>query len=263
MQDHNQSSHYPRNTLSEINAAQVRQLVNADTVAVLIFGACENHGDHMPFGSDFIMPFELAKRLGEKYQNLLILPPLPYGMSSHHKDFFMTISLSPDTTVKVVGDILQSLVSNNIKRILILNGHDGNIAPIETASRIVKESNPDVVISCLESWWTLVGQVEKELFDVGDGMGHGGEGETSAMLAVRPDLVDMTRAPEQVLPKLPDNSVRIYWKFNELTTTGATGAPRKATAEKGQKIMEILENVLIGFIADMDNNKWKYGIARP
>ncbi len=60
-------------------------------------------------------------------------------------------------------------------------------------------------------------------------MGHRGEAETSAMLAVRPDLVDMALAPEGVVPKFPDR-VRIYWKFNELTSTGATGSPRKATA---------------------------------
>jgi creatinine amidohydrolase len=59
-----------------------------------LFGACENHGDHMPFGSDFIMPLELEKRLAQKYQNLVILPPVPYGMSSHHKSFLMTMSLN-------------------------------------------------------------------------------------------------------------------------------------------------------------------------
>lgn len=246
-------------TLSEMNAAKLRQFVNADTVALLVFGACENHGDHMPFGSDFIMPYELAKRVARKYPNILVCPPVPYGMSSHHKAFSMTISLEPNTMVNLAIDILQSLVSNNIRHILIINGHDGNIAPIEIASRIIKDRNPHVVISCLESWWTWVGQADKELFDVWDGLGHGGEGETSAMLAVRPDLVDMTLAPDEVVPKLPDNRIRIYWKFNELTTTGATGAPRKATAEKGQKIMEILEKVLLGFIADMDRDQWKYG----
>jgi creatinine amidohydrolase len=82
------------------------------------------------------------------------------------------------------------------------------------------------------------------------------------MLAIRPDLVDMTLASREVIPKLPDK-IRIYWKFNELTNTGATGAPRKATVEKGRKLMEILENLLLNFIADMDKNQWKYGTARP
>lgn len=257
----NQENYGDRNVLSEMSARELEQFVSHETVGLLIFGACENHGDHMPFGSDFIMPFELAKRVAARYgKKIVIFPPIPYGVSSHHKDFFMTVSFEPDTMMNVICDILQSLVNNNIKRILIINGHDGNIAPIELASRIIKERNPRVVISCLESWWTLVGSIDKELFDVWDGLGHGGEAETSAMLAVRPDLVNMTVAPKDVIPKLPDN-VRIYWKFNELTDTGATGAPRKATRTKGDKIISILENVLLAFILDMEKNQWKYGIS--
>jgi creatinine amidohydrolase len=246
--------------LSEMNACDLKQFIKHETVGLLIFGACENHGDHMPFGSDFIMPFELAKRVAASYgKKMIVFPPIPYGVSSHHKDFFMTISFEPDTMVNVIRDILQSLVNNSITRILIINGHDGNIAPIELASRIIKERNPGVVISCLESWWTLVGSINKELFDVWNGLGHGGEAETSAMLAVRPDLVNMTVAPKDVVPKLPDN-VRIFWKFKELTDTGATGAPRRATKKKGDEIISILENVLLAFILDMEKNQWKYGI---
>lgn len=256
----NQENYGANNVLSEMNAHELKQLISHETIGVLIFGACENHGDHMPFGSDFIMPFELAKRVATRYgKKMVIFPPIPYGISSHHKDFFMTISFEPDTMTNVIRDILQSLVNNKIRRILIINGHDGNIAPIELASRIIKERSPEVVISCLESWWTLVGSVDKELFDVWDGLGHGGEAETSAMLAIRPDLVNMAVAPRDVIPKLPDN-VRIYWKFNELTDTGATGAPRKATTAKGDKIISILENILLAFIWDMEKNQWRYGI---
>jgi creatinine amidohydrolase len=256
----NQENYGDRNVLSEMSAHQLEQIISDETIGLLIFGACENHGDHMPFGSDFIMPFELAKRVAARYgKKILIFPPIPYGVSSHHKDFFMTVSIEPDTMMNVIRNILQSLVDNNIRRILIINGHDGNIAPIELASRIIKERNPSIVISCLESWWTLVGSIDKELFNAWDGLGHGGEAETSAMLAVRPDLVNMTLAPKDVIPKLPEN-VRIYWKFNELTDTGATGAPRKATKAKGDKIINILENVLLAFIIDMEKNQWKYGI---
>jgi len=248
--------------LSEMNANDLKQFISNETVGLLIFGACENHGDHMPFGSDFIMPFELAKRVAANYsKKMIIFPPIPYGVSSHHKDFFLTISIEPDTMVNMIRDILQSLVNNSITRILIINGHDGNIAPIELASRLIKERNPSVVISCLESWWTLVGTINKELFDVWNGLGHGGEAETSAMLAVRPDLVNMAIAPKDVVPKLPDN-VRIFWKFKELTDTGATGAPRRASRKKGDKIISILENVLLEFILNMEKNQWRYGIDK-
>jgi creatinine amidohydrolase len=60
--------------------------------------------------------------------------------------------------------------------------------------------------------------------------------------------------------KLPPN-IRIYWRFNELTQTGATGAPRKATRAKGDKILEVLEELLLEFIKDMEKDNWKYGLA--
>ena len=247
-----------KNALAEMNARSVKEAVSERSVAVVIFGACENHGDHMPYGSDFIMPLELATRLAQKRKEIIILPPVPYGVSSHHKDFFMTISLESETMVGVIRDVLQSIIDNKISHILIINGHDGNIGPIEVASRTIKERNPQAVVACLESWWTLVGKLEPELFDVWEGLGHGGEGETSAMLAARPDLVDMALAPPDVVPKLPKN-IRLYWKFSELTNTSATGSPRNATVDKGEKMMGVLERVLVNFLEEMDGTGWKYG----
>jgi creatinine amidohydrolase len=247
--------------LATMNALQVKNSINRSTTAIMVIGACENHGDHMPFGADFIFPTELLKRIAAKIKNVIILPYIPYGQSSHHSDYQMTMSLRSGTVVRIIQDICQSLIKNGIQRILIINGHDGNIAPIEVASRYVKDLHPTVVIACLEAWWTLVGQSKHNLFDVWDGLGHGGEAETSAMLAVRPDLVKMSNAPEDLIPKLPPN-VRIYWKFNELSDTGATGAPRKATVKKGYEIVQTLENILISFLNDMDDNRWKYGISR-
>jgi creatinine amidohydrolase len=167
------------NLLAEMNAGQLseQQITPDKTIAVLIFGACENHGNHLPFGADFIMPFELAKRVAMKHKNILVLPALSYGVSSHHKDFAMTMSLQPETMIAIIFDLMESLVQNKVRRILVINGHDGNIAPIELASRKIKEKYSKVVISCMESWWTLIGQLDKDLFEVWNGMGHGGEAD--------------------------------------------------------------------------------------
>ena len=246
--------------LEEMNSLQVRQRVNRKTVAILVFGACENHGDHMPFGSDFIFPMELAKRVARKSQNVMVLPAIPYGVSLHHIDFQMTISLDPNTLIKVIEDVFTSLVKNGISRILIINGHDGNIPAVELAARTTKDRCPEVIISCLEAWWVLVSEITKGLFETWNGLGHGGEAETSAMLAVRPDLVDMNNAPKEIIPNLPNN-IRIYFKFNELTNTGAIGAPMKATIQKGQSALNALEDVLLSFINKMEKYEWKYGLS--
>jgi creatinine amidohydrolase len=252
--------------LEEMNAIQVKDKITCKTIAILILGSCENHGNHMPFGSDFIFPMKLAEKvledISKNKNNLILLPAVPYGVSSHHNNFQMTMSLEPSTMISIIENIFLSLVKNGVKKILVINGHDGNIAPIEIASRKIKNEIPDVVIACLESWWVLVGQKNKELFEVWNGLGHGGEAETSGMLAVRQDLVNMNNASNQVIPNLPNDEIKLYWKFNELTNTGYTGAPKKASVEKGQKIIEILKDVIITFISNMENNEWKYGTSQ-
>ena len=245
--------------IEEMNAVEVKKTINEKTTAILIFGACENHGDHMPFGSDFIFPTEIAKRVATKVSNVIVLPAIPYGVSLHHDKFQMTMSLDPETMIGIISDILSSLDQNKIRRVLIINGHDGNIGPIEIAARIMKNKNPEMIIACLESWWVLVGQLRKDLFEVWNGLGHGGEAETSAILAVRPDLVKLESAPKDVIPNLPEN-IRIFWKFDELTSTGATGSPQKATIKKGNEILRLLEDVLISFMKQMESTDWKYGI---
>ena len=109
--------------------------------------------------------------------------------------------------IRAIEDICLSLIKNKINRILILNGHDGNIAPIELSARTIKDRYPDIAIACLEAWWTIVGH-SNNLFEKWKGLGHGGEAETSAMLSVRPDLVDMGHAPRKIIPSLP-RDVRI------------------------------------------------------
>ena len=257
--------------LEEMNAIEVQEKINEKTIAILVLGACENHGDHMPFGSDFIFPMKLVEnivndiknnqdKLSIQDLNLILLPAIPYGVSSHHNSFQMTMSLDPSTLISIILDIFSSLAKNGIRRIFVINGHDGNISPIEIASRIIKNKIPDIVIACLEAWWVLVGQKNKDLFEVWNGLGHGGEAETSAMLFVRPDLVNLNNAPNQTIPNLPGEDIRIYWKFNELTNTGSTGSPKNASIEKGKKIVEILKETIIFFIKNMEKSEWKYGI---
>ena len=250
--------------LEEMNAQQVRKNINRKSIAILVFGACENHGDHMPFGSDFIFPMELAKRIAaksKKKKNTIILPAIPYGVSLHHNEFQMTMSLEPHTLQMVIEDLFSSIIKNGIRRILVINGHDGNIAPIESAARTTKNRHAEVVIACLEAWWDLVGEITRGLFEVWRGLGHGGEAETSAMLAIRPDLVNMKQAPNELIPELPSDKIRIYWRFNELTRTGATGAPKKATIQKGEQALKALEDTLLSFINDMDRTEWRYGLS--
>ena len=245
--------------IGDMNAHQIKQKVNDETVALLILGSCENHGDHLPFGSDFIFPLELAKRVAIKFKNLIIFPPIPYGVSSHHKKFYMTMSIGTKTLISIIEDLLESVYNNGVHKILIINGHDGNIAPIEIASRNTKDKYPNITIACLESWWELIGKISPDTFNVWSGLGHGGEAETSAMMTIRPDLVNKNNIPEDTIPNLPQH-LRIFWTMDELTKTGATGSPKNASEKKGDVICRILEDMLISFLLDMEKARWKYGL---
>jgi len=118
-----------------------------------------------------------------------------------------------------------------------------------------------VKIAVLEAWWVTAGRLlPPGTFEVWDGLGHAGEGETSIMLALKPELVEMEYAKGRVPDDLPDE-MQIKWLFDELTPFGATGDPSKATLEKGRKMKEVLVEYIIKFIKEMDARDWKYGLV--
>jgi creatinine amidohydrolase len=224
--------------------------------ALLAFGSCESHGGHLPFGIDAFVSHDLAVSVAERLERTVVVPPLWYGMSLHYRHKPMCLSLTNETATKVIHDVFESLFYWGIKKAFVINGHDGNIPCIETAARDVKLAHPDMRIAVLDAWWYTIGDLlPKDTFEVWNGLGHGGEGETSIGLAVVPQLVDMSQA-KGMLPKL-DPRVKLIWNFDELTDYGATGAPEKGTAEKGQKIKNAIVDLVVDFIEKMDAQGWK------
>jgi len=246
------------NKLLERMIGYERRTVKFDK-AILAVGATEYHGDHLPYGTDTIVARRLAEEVAKRINGLLVLPPIPYGMSLHYAEFPIAITLTSETLTKILKDVLASLLKHGIKKLIIVNGHDGNIAPIEVATREFKVEHPEMYLCVLEAWWITVKELlAKGTFEVWDGLGHAGEGETSIILAMNPELVDMKHA-KGVVPELPSH-VQIKWTFKELTPYGATGDPSKATRQKGEKMMKALIDHLVSFIKEMDEKDWKYGI---
>jgi creatinine amidohydrolase len=166
----------------------------------------------------------------------MVLPPINYGFSAHYNKLPFVVSLQPETVTSIIKELLQEVIRNGIKKIIIINGHDGNIAPIELAARALKVQHPDVVIARLNDWWVAAGKIIPEnTFEVWNGLGHAGEGETSMGLALFPELMQMEHA-KGVVPDHPDH-VEIKWRFEELTDTGASGDPSKGTVGKGKLLM--------------------------
>jgi len=244
--------------LEEYNEREIKE-AQIDK-AILAVGSTESHGGHLPFGCDTFVSYDIALEVAGRLDNTVVVPPLWYGMSLHYRHKPMCISLTSDTLTHVMRDVLESLVYWGIRKILIVNGHDGNIASIEIAARDMKVNYPDMGLAVLDAWWVTAGNLlPKDTFEVWDGLGHGGEGETSIALAVFPHLVDMSRA-KGMIPDM-DPNIKLIWNFSELTDYGASGAPEKGTAEKGRKMKQALVDYLVDFVNRMDLQGWRYAKA--
>jgi creatinine amidohydrolase len=245
------------------NTLEVQHLNGSDWKAqpfekvILPLGSLENHGWHLPFGTDALTAYLVALDIAARLPNTVVLPPVNYGMSEHYKNFSFTVSLQFDTETAIIRDILESVYREGIRKVFIMNGHDGNIAPIEVAARSAKVAHSDFKIVSLDAWWKMVGDVvPPDFFEVWNGLGHAGEGETSICMALFPELCEPSKA-KGVVPHLPPH-VDIKWTFNELTNVGASGDPTKATLEKGKKMRKILVDTVVGILSDLDKNNWDY-----
>lgn len=226
------------------------------TAAIVPMGACESHGDHMPFGTDGITAHALGVRIAERLERTVVLPANFLGMSGHYRHDPMCISLSADTQTRVIGDVLESLHHWGINRVLLLNAHDGNIPSIEIAARDAKIAHPEMSIASID-WWIIMNQrMAPDTFDVWQGWGHGGEAETSLGLALFPDLMQMEHARGQV--PTTDPSVKEFWLFSELTAYGASGAPRHATTEKGETIVDTVVEYMVPYMRRFEDHGLSY-----
>jgi creatinine amidohydrolase len=243
----------------ELLKLTANQVINGNyNKAILAVGSCEAHGMHLAEGTDTFVSHKLSCMVADQVEGLLVLPPINVGYSAHYDSFPFTLTLAYDTVTQVIYDILESVIRNGINKIFIMNGHDGNIAPIEIASRKIKEKYPEARIACLPQWWVTAGELlPPNTFEVWDGLGHAGEGETSIAYYLFPEWCEKDKANSVVPDNLPDY-IEIKWDFAELTNVAATGDATKATPEKGEKMIKALVACVVDAIKKLDSMDWDY-----
>lgn len=248
------------------NPFEIQHLTAADyrsepfEKVILPLGSLESHGPHLPFGTDALTAFLLALEIARTVPKTAVLPPLAYGMSESYREFPFTVSLRPETETAIIRDILESLFREGIRKVCILNGHDGNSPSIDMAARTVKTEHPGMMIISLDAWWDTLGKIlPPGFFEVWNGLGHGGEGELSMALALFPELCEPDHA-RGVVPQLPPY-VDVKWTFSEITDCGASGDPVRATREKGIVMKKTLVETLAGVLIDLDKDDWDYRSA--
>ena len=234
--------------LDELGWPDVAAYLEHDDRLMLVVGSTEQHGRHLSFGSDVFVPWEIGRRLGEA-TGVLLAPAVNYGMSLHHLGFPGSLSLRPSTLASVVQELLESAYEHGFRHVLLLNGHGGNTAAVQTALAEVLYELPDLEVR-LGSWWTEPRVKVVLEAALGESSGHSDAGETSAVLAVRPDVVRLERA--QYSPGAPRVSFLTRRAFLEHYPHGVIGTdPRLGSAELGERVLstavEVYREVLQGW----------------
>lgn len=222
---------------------------SADKVVVVPLGSLEQHGHHLPMLTDSLICGEIVARAEEVLGDLaLFLPMVWMGASEHHMRFPGTVSVSHDTYIRMVDDILESLISAGFKRILLLNAHGGNGLPGQAAlykAQMRHRDERDLWL-VFATWFSLAAPQIAALPGLEqDHVTHASELETSMILRLRPELVDLDAAKGAIIPfesafYSPDSRggsrVTVARPIDHVTVTGGYGHPELATAEKGEAL---------------------------
>ena len=194
-----------KNYLPHMSWFEVEQALKHTDMVIIPVGSIEQHGRHLPLGTDSIGAIETCKLIAQE-TDVIIAPVVLAGLSEHHMGFPGSITLTPATFEAVLFESAQSLIRHGFKKIMIYNGHGGNTRSCEN---VLQKINQETEASAVFLNTITVPQLdppEEEIpFDW-----HAGEGETSSMLYLSNSLVDMSRAekPKLSLPKTADKALK-------------------------------------------------------
>jgi creatinine amidohydrolase len=229
-----------------------QEIQNGRDTVVVPFGSTEQHGPHLPLGTDAVLGDEIGWRLAERLDAFLA-PTVRFGCSAHHLAFTGTISLGEKTFRSIVADVVASLSRHGFRRLVLLPTHGGNFKPMAKA---VAEIEPvkGVQVLAFTDLMGLVGAAAQSSrsfgVDAAKSGAHSGEWETSLMLAIRPEQVKMDRAAEGFVGELSEIMSQVFDGIQNLDQNGVLGDPRPATAEAGKRYLEDITAYLNQWVRD-------------
>ncbi len=222
--------------LAESNWKQI--LEQEVDLAILPWGATEAHNFHLPYSTDIIeadhLAAEAARLAYEAGAKLMVLPTIPFGVNTGQTEITLDINLNPSTLMAIVGDVLETLDRQGIRKFLIFNSHGGN--DFKPILRELGLQYPDMFLA-FTNWFTAL---DKRNYFTHEG-DHADEMETALLLHLRPDLVrPLSEAGSGQENLINIKGVREGWAWTErkwdlATNDTGIGDPREATAESGQK----------------------------
>ena len=227
--------------LDELNHPQVKGLIARGMDMVMLpVGAVEQHSLHMPLNVDWLLAQEIARGVSALTQ-VPVLPAIPYGHSSNHRGFPGTYSLKPETFQKVIEEMLDWMHAEGFRRVLFVNGNLPNQFPLASAIANAGARYSDLRMRAM-SWWDINPEL-KAWFATDESFGrcHANVAETSLMLHLRPDLVDMSKTY-----RMAGQGLKPFFHYPHalVSRDGHQGDPSSATPEAGKRYFELAVNSL-------------------
>jgi creatinine amidohydrolase len=214
----------------------LRDLADADEVGLVPVGAVEQHGPHLPTGTDTIIATALCERVSER-GGAPVLPAIPVGCSyGHNANLPGNLSVTPEQLAMLARQYAEWAATSGLTRLLFVNAHFGNAASLAIATDHLRLFRPDLQVNYV-NWWTLDPTVAQESVLDGDDL-HANRSETATMLEVAPDLVHLDR---MATADDPDRTGDLVFRYTvpSLSTNGVTGRPSEATPELGAKLVDL------------------------
>lgn len=251
---------------AELTSLEVELAKDRNSLLVLPIGACEQHGDGLPLGTDSIRAAHVARAVVDELTegdqgragSAFVLPSIDYGVSPHHRFLPGTIDIGPRLFVDLITSVASQIADAGFDRLLVITGHGGNMAALGVAQQTLLATHPDFVfayspVSALATESTA--QLPRT-----EVSGHCGESETSQMLAIDERLVDAdhlspgaTRLddlePRARLSRTKSPSTAVT--FDRYAVNGVLGDPRTATAAAGEGILGEVVDRLVAYCQEL------------
>lgn len=227
-----------------LTSPEIASLSKADAIVLLPVGSTEQHGPHLPVGCDHLMATAMselfAEELTKRGKPCIVAPSIPVANSTHHMSFSGSMTLSPETYIHVLTDYCKSIAAHGFRKIVIVNGHGGNVAPTETALVTINEMLGFPVY--FTGYWKADPHALKDILETQDGMIHACEGETSLMMAIDESLVDPIYKETKGFPGYPlqpeeEGILSTFHRMESHTQNGVMGNSYAATKEKGEAVV--------------------------
>lgn len=259
--------------LAEMTWCEAEKAFEKTKVGVIPTGSIEQHGPHLPLGTDYYIADYIAKKLVEK-TDVIVTPVIPVGFAPYHQDFSGSLAVEPGALEQYYLAVANSLILHGATHILFINGHGGNMPTLSAVCRNLRDRG---IVAAHSEWWFITANKGYPL------LGHGDINETSMMLHITPNHVDMTQAGLPVNKKLTDRMevldgtgvkfeggvVNFFLRMRDVTDTGDmleighsadadfTISCKDATAKQGEETFDLIIDYMVDFVEEFKKVSFK------